>query len=118
MRCCALHHGIFYRLIVDVDDHSKDETQIALNAGEIRTTRYLVSHIAEMAAKKADYGEKGDGAGSSSESATGVPPGGSSFFNGHLTVTVDFAGFRVFCQAVQPLEDCSIACGWMASEGT
>ncbi len=33
-------------------------------------------------------------------------------FNGHLTVSVDFACFRVFCQAVQPLETCEIACGW------
>ncbi|CAD7966575.1 unnamed protein product [Amoebophrya sp. A25] len=89
MLCCALNNGIFYRLIVDADDHTKDETELALNGAEVRCIRYLVAHMTDHLQANQD-----------------CP------FNGHLTVTVDYAGYRVFCQAVQPLENCGIACGW------
>ena len=42
-----MYHGIFYRLVVDAEDHSKDETEIALNAAEVRSIRYLVANMAK-----------------------------------------------------------------------
>ncbi|CAD7971592.1 unnamed protein product [Amoebophrya sp. A120] len=119
MVTCALNHGIFYRLIVDADDHTKDETELALNGVEVRSIRFLVANIMGGDGKKKSNPDMidpsvilnnmkhhGGNNAASSASANNCP------FNGHLTVTVDYAGFRVFCQAVQPLEECNIACGW------
>ena len=44
------------------------------------------------------------------------PPDQEFPFNASLTACVEYAGFRVFAQAVQPLEACAIACGWFLDE--
>ena len=56
---------------------------------QVRTIRYLVSAMPDHSAPDKEFP-----------------------FNGSLTACVEFAGFRVFAQAVQPLESCAIACGW------